>query len=305
MDSIDKGIIVDLMRNARVPYQEMANKYGLSANAIKNRIKKLFEVGVFREYYVALSNAMINAESFVCYVDTDCSEDIDDFADQLGLDPRIHTVGPSSRGKYFILGIYLKGPTGLSELGNFIRSFPFVEEIELFPTLSPPGEKIQLTQTELLILSHLIKSPRMPISEIARKSGIAPGMITDLLNQLLSSGVIETGVRLFPNAGDFISFVFRIHFNDKSISVQKLISWIKQEFPDEFVLPSHISAIQPSFSVIFAVNKLNEIHRITQNIRRHPAVLRTSIFIWEPIHLYPDLKTIRLKEMIKEAGLEK
>jgi DNA-binding Lrp family transcriptional regulator len=305
MDSIDKGIIVDLMRNARVPYQEMANKYGLSANAIKNRIKKLFEVGIFKEYYIELSNAMISAESFVCYVDTDCSEDINEFADQLGSDPRIHSIAPSSRGRYAVHGIYLTGPTGLSELGSFIRSFPFVKKIELFPVLSHPGKQVQLSTTELEILAHLINSPRMPISEIARKSGIAPGMISDLLNNLINAGIIETGVRLFPNTGDFLSFVFRIHFDDKAISVQKLISWIKQEFPDEYVLPAHISAIQPSFSVVFAVNKLNEINGITQSIRQHHSVFRTSIFIWEPIHFYPGLKTIRLKELIKEAGLEK
>ena len=31
MDLIEKGIIVDLMRNARIPYQGMANKYGVTA----------------------------------------------------------------------------------------------------------------------------------------------------------------------------------------------------------------------------------------------------------------------------------
>jgi DNA-binding Lrp family transcriptional regulator len=49
MDSIDKGIILDLMVNARTTYQEMANKYSISANAIKNRIKKRLILKLFQE----------------------------------------------------------------------------------------------------------------------------------------------------------------------------------------------------------------------------------------------------------------
>ncbi|MHA2096881.1 MAG: winged helix-turn-helix transcriptional regulator [Candidatus Hodarchaeales archaeon] len=301
MDSIDKGIIVDLMMNARISYQEMANKYDLSANAIKNRIKKMLAVGMFKEHYIALSNAMVDCEPFVCYIDTDCTEDIDAFADKLGNDFRINTVGPSSRGRYFVLGIYPNGSTGLSELGNFIRSFPFVNNIELFPTISPNGTKVQLSQTELIILKNLFENPRIPISEIARRSGIAPGMITDILNNLIHSGVIETGTRILPNAGDLISLIFRIYFDAKSTSATELLKWMKNEFPDDFAMPANISAIQPSFSAIFSVVKLKEIHNITQRLRQHPHIISTTTFIWEPIRLYPDLRTIRLKEMITKT----
>ncbi len=303
MDSIDTGIIVDQIRNARITYQEMANKYGISGNAIRNRVKKLFATGVFTEYYVALSNAMIDSESFVCLIDTDCTEDIDAFADNLGSDERINAVGPSSRGHYFVLGIYQNGSTGLSEIGNFIRKFPFVKEIEIFPTVSPSGTKVELTQTELIILSHLVGSPRMSISEIARRSGIAPGLITDLLNNLLNTGVVETGTRAFPNFGDSISTIFWIYFDGNSTSIPELILWMKQEYPDEFAMPANISAIHSRFSVIFTVEKIKRITRITQMLRRHPFIISTRIFIWEPVRLYPDLKTIRLRETIAKAGL--
>ena len=79
---------------------------------------------------------------------------------------------------------------------------------------------------------------------------------------------------------------------------------MKQEFPDEFALPANISAIHARFSVIFSVEKLKEINKITQRMRQHPFIISTTTFIWEPIRLYPDFKTIRLKEMIAEVGLE-
>ena len=96
-----------------------------------------------------------------------------------------------------------------------------------------------------------------------------------------------------------------IHLDGKSTSIKELLTWMKQEFPDDYAMPANISAIHSRFSVIFTVEKLKEITKITQKLRKHQFITSTTTFIWEPIRLFPDLKTIRLREMITEAGMEK
>ncbi|MHA1991360.1 MAG: winged helix-turn-helix transcriptional regulator [Candidatus Hodarchaeales archaeon] len=305
MDSIDKGLLVDLSLNARATYQELANKYGLSANAIKNRINKMISVGLIKEFFVELSNAMVDSESFVSFVFTDGSEDIIEFSEALGSDFRINTVGPSSNGQYFLIGTYPNGSSGLAELSNFIRSFHFVKKIELFPILKTSGTKVQLTHSELTIIKLLVEAPRRPISEISKLSGIAPGLINDILKNLINTRVIEMGVRMLPNVSDLITYIYQVYYEGKSITSEELLIWMEHEFPEEFGMESGISPIHDMFFVAFVVKELSEINKITQKIRQHEHIKSATTFIWEPSRVYPDLKLLRLKEMISEAGLDK
>ena len=48
MDSIDQTILRLLMRNARMPYLEIARECGISGAAIHQRVKKLTDMGVIR-----------------------------------------------------------------------------------------------------------------------------------------------------------------------------------------------------------------------------------------------------------------
>lgn len=50
MDDLDKRILAELQKNARVAFREIANKNGISIGTVHNRLKKLKKEGVLLGY---------------------------------------------------------------------------------------------------------------------------------------------------------------------------------------------------------------------------------------------------------------
>lgn len=60
MDDIDKKILKNLQKNARMTISELSAKISLSMPAISERLKKLEVSGVIKQYTVILNPAMLN-----------------------------------------------------------------------------------------------------------------------------------------------------------------------------------------------------------------------------------------------------
>jgi DNA-binding Lrp family transcriptional regulator len=55
VDRTDITLCILLLGNSRIPYQELANKLGLSVNAIHKRMKALTDAGIIRAFTARLS----------------------------------------------------------------------------------------------------------------------------------------------------------------------------------------------------------------------------------------------------------
>ena len=71
----------------------MANKHGVSANAIKKRVKKMLETGSIEGFSVELSLAMLDAEVVMCLAYTDGTEDENTFIEEIGNNYMVSTIG--------------------------------------------------------------------------------------------------------------------------------------------------------------------------------------------------------------------
>lgn len=60
MDAIDKKILKNLQKNARVTISDLSSEISLSMPAISERLKKLEASGVIKQYTVILDPAMLN-----------------------------------------------------------------------------------------------------------------------------------------------------------------------------------------------------------------------------------------------------
>ena len=60
MDDIDKKILKNLQKNARMTISDLSSQVSLSMPAISERLKKLEASGVIKQYTVILDPAMLN-----------------------------------------------------------------------------------------------------------------------------------------------------------------------------------------------------------------------------------------------------
>ncbi|MHA2066081.1 MAG: Lrp/AsnC family transcriptional regulator [Candidatus Thorarchaeota archaeon] len=62
LDAIDRSIILNMSKNCRITFRTLAEKNGVSSNAIRKRVEKLLDTGVIQRFLVQLSRAMANSD---------------------------------------------------------------------------------------------------------------------------------------------------------------------------------------------------------------------------------------------------
>ncbi len=299
MDGLDRQILLDLSDNCRVTYQGMAQKHNVSANAIKKRVMKLLSLGVIEGFFVELTYAMIDAEPCMAIVTTDGTED-ESFIETIGNNPLAGPIGKLTGSMYNIIGVY-QGSSSLAELGSSIRNIPCVINVELHPLILFKGNKIDFSVTEKKVLQYLVSDPRMAISEVAKKSGLTSRTVRNTINELISGSGVHFGIHMNPSAGTGITVMIRIHWEEKAINVGEVLTYLSKTFPEEFFVPL-LSATNPLVFAIFLTSDLRRIQEINQILRQKTEFTTIITYLGEPARLFPDLKQLRLKEILSEAG---
>lgn len=92
IDEVDRKIITQLKKNAKLSIQEIADKIGLSKTPVYNRIKKLESSGIIKKYAAIIDNkALINGMFVFCFVTLEAQKlkEIEIFKDEVRKLPEV------------------------------------------------------------------------------------------------------------------------------------------------------------------------------------------------------------------------
>jgi len=301
LDEIDKGILLTLVSNCRTPYETLARKLGITATAVKKRVKKLIDTGVIVRFTVELTTAMVDGGTFLALISTDGSEREDEFVKLIGSYGMAREVGSSSAGLYTAIGTFV-GADGLRKFGSLARSIKCVTKVELHTLTWEVGKKTEFTNLQLKVLRCLVDDPRMSIEDISKRSGLTAKRTRTILNQLIESDALILGMRLRLSGGDNVSFLSRIEWDEKLANLGQVLDSLTKMYPIEYWFPM-ISAAEPTVFAVFVVKSLSDVDRITKEISRVPFVKSSMTLLGKPNEAFPDILDRRLEEMLKEAGL--
>ncbi|MHA1959246.1 MAG: Lrp/AsnC family transcriptional regulator [Candidatus Thorarchaeota archaeon] len=295
MDLIDKGILFDLEENCRVSYQALSDRHGVSANAIKKRIAKLIEEGVIERFEVVLSYAMVDADLVIAVTQTDGTLISDQTLDTLGRSPMISVILPLTSGNIMIDSDCV-GTKGISELGNLLRVQPGVVDVEIHPILVKRGKKAKLSNLDLRILKELVNNPRMPVTEIARQTGLTSKRVRGVIKRLVEGEVIRFTIWRNINTGQSTVFSLRISWDDNFTNHQEIVGRLEEDYPLEFWYPA-VSAIEPTMFCVFVVNHVRDVERVMHEVHGIPGVVSVKSMLFFPERIYDSLRSAKLKEL--------
>ncbi len=299
VDFIDKRILLSLLANCRVTYQELANEHGISSNAIKKRIDKLEQSGIIESYVIELSLAMVDAENAMLFASTDGTEDSFTFINSLGTNETINYVGELSGSMYIIFTTYRNGSVGLGQVTAFLRSFDFVTKVDIFPIFMERGKKKDFSTQELLVIRELLKNPREPVSSIASSTNLPARVVKKVLDGFMSHEYVQLTIRWNLNAGNNITFLERIEFDEKITSLPKILSWLEQQFPKSYLTPIICSTV-PVIYAAFIIDQLSELHEIESIVKKRTGFKSIITYIGKPSKVFPDIKTDTLIHLVTE-----
>ncbi len=301
LDSLDKKILNELGMNCRISYQTLAEKYHVSATAIKKRVDKMLESGVLAEFIIEFNLAMIDGEFFLAIIQTDSSVEEDEFIETLGFSNMISEVGALTSGSYIVFGSYV-GSEGLLEIGKFLRTQASVKKVDIHTLLFPRGKKVKLKKLHLRVLRHLIDEPRMAITKLAKKTGLAAKTVTRAIDEILESEAVRLSIRWKLNASDNITFLAQIRWDEEKTDFEEIMSWLRKEFPVEYWEPL-ISANEATMFPTFVVNTLRDVEQVTRKLQQVSFIKSVVTLIGKPSKRFYDLKRYHLENLLKEASL--
>lgn len=304
MDSVDRRLLVLLDRNCRTSYRDLSRDLGLTANAVRNRIRALEEAGILAEYAVILTSAYLEASIVIAFIETDGSEDPKEFLEGIG---EIRATSEVSRiittsGNMYHASADCVGMTGLADFRTALERMDSVKKVEMHPILYKTGKKREITKLELRVLRWLLEDPRMPISEIAEKSSLTSRRVRNVIDSLQKDEVVFFAIRWALNAGGSIEFFLRIRYDVKVAAHEDVSKWLLDTFPSEFWYPFP-SASQPILIARFVVTDFRRIEPIERTVAAAPFVESVSTLVCHAVKKRPRLGVERLREMVSEKGL--
>jgi DNA-binding Lrp family transcriptional regulator len=315
LDPVDKTILWELHYNCRISYQALAEKLGISANAVKKRVTKLIDTGLIDQFIVVLAPTIMEAEILLIQIYTDGSEHPEDFIQLVGKHPMTFSVGPvvsESGGIYNIWAQYI-GSEGLAELARYLRQLPKVTKVDLHPLISPAdtrtmsmpdssliGKEPLFSNMEKRILRNLVNDPRMSISDIANHTGLTARRVRKIVQQFLEDGRLMFSVRWNLTAGGYDDFYLRIHIDEKKTSPQELMQWLEKEFPRDY-WNAYVSAYHPVLYARYIIRDLKEAEQIFRRIKQSSFVKSVNALIHYSETKFPWPGETHLKDLLAET----
>jgi DNA-binding Lrp family transcriptional regulator len=317
VDWLDKALLWELFGNARISYQELARKFNLSFNAIKNRVKKLEADGVIQEYTVELSLAMLGLEPLHAVITTDGSEKIKELIEQIG-NHRLVRLACRYQNRMYTAFAYAGGTSDFFKLKGFLESLDSVTGVDIAPTRAftpdaPPhskarsrGQKVTFTTNQLRILHCLTENVRMPITTIAKRLDLSSRRVGKILRELEEGGGVHFTIRINMFALGDMLLEFHVYYDEAKTSVGEIFSWFHERYPHEFWGAGH-RLDAPAASVTLIVDDPIRVGDITSVVREVTFFDRVDDFVITPqtymkVH-FRDPSQHHLDELFKEAGL--
>jgi DNA-binding Lrp family transcriptional regulator len=295
------GILRDLRSNCRTTYRVMSRRYGVTANAVRNRVERLQERGIISDFVLLLSPAMADYSPFLALAYSNESLNDEAFINKVGNHRLVSRVGFDSYGSCVIIGGY-RIPDDLSEFNEFIRGFQNVRDCEIHPLPTTRGAATELTTLHLKVIKNLREDPRKPIASISKESGLTSRRVRSILDKLIEEDIIRLTVRINPNAGDAIWVSFRIRWDPKMTSGGQVHERLEGAFPSRFLQESH-SATEPLMWADFLVERVSDSESITHTIKSIQSARVENTILPYPGKYFHGLIDSILDEMLRNAGL--
>lgn len=323
MDKTDKAIIHNLIINCRSSYRSLAQRIGLSPNAIKQRISKMIGDGIIIRFAATLSNAMIGTDDIIAIVSTEGTENTQELVSSIGKMPGVFNVSTliaPEGGAYLIHSQCLDSRTQ-ADFGASLRILPGVRDVKIYREVSEGdtmfgafgltvasrlsdewNKKVEFSKSQLKVLRCLTQDARMQIGEISQQTGMAPKTIRRVLKELEPGRGIILHCRLDLTAGGLIDAYLRIEWDDRMITVDELTQWLRNEYPDEIWWFS-ISTTDPILFADLVVSSVLEVEQMSSQIRNAPFVKSTSTLVASANASFERLGERKLRELLDEAGV--
>lgn len=297
MDRLDKNILQDLTLNCRVTYESLADKYNLTANAIRKRVLNLIEDGVIENFWVYLSPAMISTEHafLLLTLESPLNEEL---KEQLNQIPNVILTGFFTSELCSVYADY-EGNNELARLVGILSALPQVTALHTYPIIIDRGGQTKFSERDVSVLRCLVDDARMSYSEIASITEISLRAIRSIIQKFIDDESIRFSITWNPNASKKMAYMEEIKFDLKQIGHQEIVEYLDAVYGEEFCRQyCMVCSTEPVLFSVFLVDSFKRVEEISRELRKHPGVNAVKTHVPYPTKKLGGLRRKRLLELV-------
>lgn len=268
-------ILSRLLNNCRESDRQIGKNIGISGGAIKSRIRKMLKNKII-EYFTLKIEPTVLGYGVIYIVIT--GEDLEDILQQVKLIGEPFFVVPCVGGITVCSIVVKENVQQKIELAkNLMRD---VRILTIFEAENP-GVNSNLTKTDLLIISELMKDPRQKIESIAKSTNLSTKTITRSIKRLQNDDAIQFTLIYNPTKIEgYISHAILTWING---DLKKTLEILKNKFSEHFMQMPFVAKNQ---IVLFMYSdNIFKLDELTQNVRKMPGISSADLFIPKKIAL--------------------
>lgn len=215
MDKTDLALSMLLLNNSRLPHRELAEKLGLSINAVHKRVQVLKDAGIIRRFTARISLSALNAVNVMVFGISD-DKLLSDVHERLGRHGSIYWVAKAG-ANYLYVGAYLRSIPELESLVDYVRKEAKMPNPTVGIVTGAPepfrgaASAKALYPLDLQIVRALHGDSRRALTDVAEELKVSAKTVRRRLSRMVKNGLVELSMEWFPDASNDIITIFHIH----------------------------------------------------------------------------------------------
>lgn len=308
MDETDRRLMLLLAENPRIPYRELADKLGVSVQAVHRRIQLLMKAGVLRGFTAGISIRYLNAVPVIVFGRSNALSTEDTVKE---LSSSVLVAG----GNLIYAVALLRSISDLEKYVDFVKRTAEISEptvgiystdAGLAPDFIDGGKRVfdepsTLTPLDLRIIKSLQPDCRKPVADIAKEIAVSSRTVSRRLQKMIDEGSIDLVIPMDPTCtGDIVSLV-HVVLNDGVSKKDVGARFLNRYSPRVWYLRSFTN--MPNFLLcVVCTNTMTELREILGEIAKDRAVKSIVPNIWYSDHIF---ETWRDKMVSPDVGQAK
>jgi DNA-binding Lrp family transcriptional regulator len=220
MDEFDLHLYHLLLRDPRMPLRELAERLGISLQAVHKRMQALRDAGILVGTGAAIPGIYVNATNVFVFGRMEGDRRLSDVVAGLGKNDSVGYVMLCSGNVIYVSGT-LRRTVDMGEFQEFvnrtcsiktstmaIESLGRVGDVKPAEPLAP---EIRLSPLDLRIIASLKNDARKPYAQIGEEAGVTARTVRQRLDRMMEEGSVELILKIDPTYARTISSVIHVY----------------------------------------------------------------------------------------------
>jgi Lrp/AsnC family leucine-responsive transcriptional regulator len=295
MDDVDIDIVIELAKNSRISFRDIAEMLDLSVNAVHKRVHTLQELGILNRFQAMVSPRVFRPVLVLVNGFSQASR-LDEAVDELGSDKRIMKVIMAGGNMVYIHAL-LHDLSELQDLLDAIRKKGKISNPSFGFFQNPDDDVPAMSKMDYRIVNSLAANARKAVSNVAEELGVSTKTVRRRLSRMEKEGLIILTIDFVPTASSDIITILHIKVPDAE-ERKKMVPSLFNEFRPHVIGLSHLFDPHDILYCTLWTKNMNEMMGIISKIQEDERVESTIP------NIYYNQKTFEtwIDDLIKERA---